>query len=323
MTAPSAPVPGRPLRLGTRGSPLALWQANTVSAALREVHAWPDEAVELVIIKTSGDQKTGALYDIGGKGLFTKEIDEQLLKGDIDFAVHSSKDLPGVLPPGVSVAACLPREDPRDAFLSPVGGDVDALPEGATVGTTSPRRRAQLLARRPDLNCVILRGNVETRLRKLKEGTVDATLLALAGLKRLGKAGVVTAILEPEVMLPAVGQGIVAIAAREGDRPVRDALAGIDHADSHCRLVAERAFLQAIGGSCTTPLGGLAEYKGDRLQFRGCLWTLDGQAAFPVERTAPASHDHAAIEALGAEAGAAVRKAAGPALSGILSPGQA
>ncbi len=249
------------LRLGTRGSPLALAQANEVRARLIAAHPElaAEDAVEIVAITTTGDKiQDRTLAEIGGKGLFTKEIEEALLAGRIDAAVHSMKDVPTWLPEGLEISTILPREDPRDALFSTGGQDLAGLPAGSVVGTASLRRQAQVLLARPDLRVVPLRGNVQTRLRKLAEGQVDATLLAMAGLKRLGKSGEVSAVLAPEVMLPAVAQGAIGIEVRGDDASTRDTLAALDDADSAIRVAAERACLAVLDGSCRTPIAAFA-----------------------------------------------------------------
>jgi len=247
------------LRLGTRGSPLALAQANEVRARLTAAHTeLSEDAVEIVVITTTGDKiQDRTLAEIGGKGLFTKEIEEALLAGRIDAAVHSMKDVPTWLPEGLEISTILPREDPRDGLLSAGGQDLAGLPPCSVVGTASLRRQAQVLLARPDLRVVPFRGNVQTRLRKLAEGQVDATLLAMAGLKRLGMSGEVSAVLAPEVMLPAVAQGAIGVEIRSNDAVTRGALAALDDRDSAIRVAAERACLAVLDGSCRTPIAAL------------------------------------------------------------------
>jgi hydroxymethylbilane synthase len=274
-----------PLRIGTRGSPLALAQAHEVQARLMTAH--PDlvrpGAIEIVVIKTTGDMVLDrTLAAIGGKGLFTKEIDEAQLQGRIDIAVHSMKDVPTVLPDGIVLPCILEREDTRDAFLSLKAKCLADLPAGAVVGTASLRRGAQILYRRPDLKVEPLRGNVQTRMRKLEEGVVDATLLAMAGLRRLGLVDRVSSALEAEEMLPAVAQGAIGITCRAGDAAAHRRLAPLDHAESHLRVLAERAFLAVLDGSCRTPIGGLAELDGDQLTFRGLVIRPDGRQAHQI-----------------------------------------
>jgi hydroxymethylbilane synthase len=299
------------LRIGTRGSALALIQAAELCRRLAGAHralAAPD-AIETVIIKTSGD-KAGdrSLAEIGGKGLFVKEIEEALLAGRIDIAVHSLKDLPSFLPEGVVLAAHLPREDPRDAWCSPRARHIGELPMGATVGTSSPRRRAQLLHLRSDLRIVALRGNVETRLKKLRSGAAEATVLAMAGLNRLGLADRITAVLEPGEMLPAAAQGAIGAECRAEDAKTRALLAAIDDAPTAARVTAERAVLAALGGSCRTPIAALAELAEGALHLRAMIIRPDGSERLLAERRG----DIASAEALGADAGAELRSRAGP-----------
>jgi hydroxymethylbilane synthase len=304
-----APPTGILLRLGTRGSPLALTQAHMVRQALAQAHGLDPERIAIEVIRTSGDRiQDGPLAEAGGKGLFTKEIEEALLAKTVDLAVHSSKDLPTVLPDGLVLSAFLPREDPRDAFISRKANSIAALPPGATIGTASLRRQAMMKRLRPDLNVVPLRGNVETRLRKLDEGVADATLLALAGLKRLGLIDAATAILDVDEFLPAVGQGAIGIETRADDRNTRDLLAAIDHADTASALICERAFLAVLDGSCRTPIGGHATVTGARLSFRGMIIRPDGSEAYETKR------DGAVADAarLGADAGAELKGRAAP-----------
>ena len=276
-----------PLRIGTRGSPLALAQATLVRqalAALSPALAEPD-AVMVEVIKTTGDRVTDRLLaEIGGKGLFTKEIEEALLDGTIDLAVHSMKDMPTWLPDGLVMAAMLPRADPRDALIADGVRSIADLPHGALVGTASLRRAAQLLAARPDLRVTPLRGNVQTRLRKLAEGEVAATFLAVAGLVRLGLEGAISAPLAPEEMLPAAAQGAVGIEVRADDRAMLDLLAGIDHRPTSIRVMAERAFLAALEGSCRTPIAALAELEGHEIRLRGLVARPDGSDLRRIER---------------------------------------
>jgi hydroxymethylbilane synthase len=310
------------IRLGTRGSPLALAQADEVRRRLGAAH--PDLAAEgavaIVVIKTTGDRiQDRALSEIGGKGLFTKEIEEALIAGEIDAAVHSMKDVPTWLPDGLVVEHLLPREDPRDAFFSPHGPRLADLPEGALVGTASLRRQAQVLARRPDLKVVTLRGNVATRLRKLAAGEVDATLLAVAGLKRLGEADRIVAALAPEEMLPAVGQGAIGLEIRVEDAQARRYLDAITCRETTLRIAAERALLAQLDGSCKTPIAGLAEIEGDgrTLRLRGLIALPDGSRLHAAEIKGPP----AGAEALGRTLGERLQAAAGPAfLAAITAP---
>ena len=297
------------LRIGTRGSPLALAQAHLVRAALATAHGWSEDAVEIKAIRTTGDRiQDRPLSEAGGKGLFTKEIEEALLLEQIDIAVHSAKDMPTLLPDGLMLAVCLPREDVRDAFISRKAASLRELPHGAVVGTASLRRQAMVKRLRPDLSTVVLRGNVETRLRKLDAGEVDATLLALAGLKRLGLTDHVTALLDEQEFLPAVGQGAVTIEARSDDAHTLELLAKIDHAETSTALAAERAFLGVLDGSCRTPIAGHAVLDGDRLSFRGMILRPDGSEAFETSR---AGSRRDAV-ALGADAGAELKAKAPP-----------
>jgi len=296
------------LRIGTRGSPLALVQARTVRARLATALGASEETIELTIIRTTGDViQDRPLAEEGGKGLFTKEIEEALLRGDIDLAVHSAKDMPTFLPEGLLLAACLEREDPRDVFVSGKAASLAALPQGASLGTTSPRRQAIALRARGDLRLTPLRGNVETRLRKLDDGEVDATILALAGLKRLGLAGRATTIMEVTEFLPAVAQGAIGIETRADDAATREALARIDHAETSTAIACERAFLALLDGSCKTPIGGHATIDKGVLQFRGLIVKPDGSEAHQTS-VAGAAKDAVNI---GADAGRALRQYAG------------
>lgn len=248
------------VRIGTRGSGLALRQSELVAEGLRR--RWPGLSVTLVPITTSGDRLAHAnLAAIGGKGLFVKEIEEALLEARVELAVHSLKDLPVGLPEGLILTAFPPREDPRDVLVSRVGSGFDALPRRARVGTSSLRRRVELLARRPDLRIELIRGNVGTRLRKLYEGSYDAVILAASGLLRLGIMPPDAVILEPHEMLPAVGQGTLAVQTRSQDLAVRHLVAALDDADARAAAMAERAFLAALGGSCNMPIGAYARLE--------------------------------------------------------------
>ena len=288
------------LRIGTRGSPLALAQTRMTRALLAQAHGVSEDHFPIEIIKTTGDQiQDRPLSEAGGKGLFTKELDSALIAGAIDFAVHSSKDLPTYLPAEIVIAGFLPREDPRDAWIGRDGLTINALPEGAVVGTASLRRAAQVKRKRPDLRTTLLRGNVETRLRKVKDGEIDATLLALAGLKRLGLAGHATALLPLDDFSPAAGQGAIGITARSDDSETRSALEPLLDVATAQALAAERAFLTALDGSCRTPIAGLARVDGDRLSFFGEVLRADGGETWQVRR------EGRAIDAalLGADAG--------------------
>jgi hydroxymethylbilane synthase len=305
------PASSRPLRIGTRGSPMALHQTALVRDRLRAAHAElaANDAVEIVTIRTTGDRvQDRRLAEIGGKGLFAKEIDEALIDGRIDLAVHSLKDLETWLPDGVELACVLPRDDPRDAFLSPRATSLATLPQGAVVGTASLRRQAQLLRRRPDLRIVPLRGNVNTRIRKLDAGEVDATLLALCGLERLGLAHRATEILSPEIMLPAVAQGALAVECRAGDAVMRRLLVSLNDPASAACADAERAMLAVLDGSCHTPIAGFARLAGQRLTIDGLLLTPDGGAELRGRRSGPVSE----ATAIGAALGEELRSHAGP-----------
>jgi hydroxymethylbilane synthase len=297
------------LRIGTRGSPLAMVQARLVRESLAAVHGLAPERIELEVIRTTGDMiRDRPLSEVGGKGLFTKEIEEALLAGTIDLAVHSAKDLPTELPQGLGIAAALPREDPRDVFISRKAVSLRDLPRGATVGTASLRRQALVKRLRPDLAVVNFRGNVETRLRRLDEGAVDATLLALAGLKRLELAYAATAVLSVDEFVPAVGQGIIALETRAGDQATLRKLAPINHADSATALGCERAFLTVLEGSCRTPIAGHATVRGGELYFRGLIAKPDGSEVLECERRGAAGDAFA----LGADAGRELRERGGP-----------
>ena len=272
------------LVLGTRGSPLALAQAEETRRRLAEAHGWAAEQIALKVIRTSGDIiQDRPLAEAGGKGLFTKEIDIALIAGEIDGAVHSAKDLPTLLPDGVALAGFLPREDVRDALISAVASSIESLPLGATLGAASLRRQAQALRLRPDLRLELLRGNVETRLRKAESGAIGATLLAMAGLKRLGLAHRARASLNLETFLPAVGQGAIALTVRSGDGKTLEALSAVADPPTFAELAAERAFLAELEGSCRTPIAGLARAAAGRLRFRGEVLRTDGSERFDIE----------------------------------------
>jgi hydroxymethylbilane synthase len=300
------------LRIGTRGSPLALIQAREVQARLATAHpelAAPD-AVEIVVIKTTGDSVTNrTLAAIGGKGLFTKEIEAALLAETIDLAVHSLKDMATVLPPGLAITCHLPRADPRDAFVSRGNTRFLDLPLGAVLGSAALRRQAQILRARPDLRVVPIRGNVETRLRKMEEGRVDGTLLAVAGLMRLGLEHVIAEILPDDLMLPAPAQGIIAVETRAGDGRALRYLAGIDDPATSAQATAERALLAALDGSCRTPIAALAEiHGGNRLTLRARIIQPDGTRCHEATRTGAVAD----AAALGQDAGTQLRAEAGP-----------
>src|SRR5580704_6160646 len=283
MTRPSSESPV--LRIGSRGSPLALVQAREVQSRLAAACGLDPVRIEIKVIRTTGDVvQDRPLNELGGKGLFTKAIEDALISGAIDLAVHSSKDMTTVLPPGLMLSAFLPREDPRDAFISSRAKSLRELPAGAVIGTASLRRQALVKRIRPDLAVVPLRGNVETRLRKIEVGEADATLLAVAGLKRLGLLSAAAALLDIDEFLPAVGQGAIGIETRAGDTATLALVARIDDADTATALAAERAFLAVLDGSCRTPIGGHARISGGTIRFHGIIVKPDGSAAFEVRR---------------------------------------
>ena len=299
----------RKLLIGTRGSPLALWQANHVRALLIAAHGLGEDAVALEPITTSGDRiRDKPLRDFGGKGLFTKEIDEALLDKRVDIAVHSMKDLPTELPPGITIAAVLPRGDVRDAFISAKGESLAALPPGAVVGSSSLRRQAQVKRLRPDLQAIDFRGNVETRLKKLDQGIVDATLLALAGLERLGLTRHVTSVLPTDEMLPAVAQGAIGVSCRSDDVKTRDLLQALNDDRTATAVSCERAFLGELDGSCRTPIAGLAEIADGVLRFRGLVLNPEGTEWHEIEKSG-APEDAVGI---GASSGRELLALAGP-----------
>ena len=296
------------LKIGTRGSPLALAQARETRSRLIAAHGMAEDGIEIVVITTTGDRiRDRPLSEIGGKGLFTKEIEEALFARDIHLAVHSMKDMPAQLPSGLVMAALLPREDARDAFLSPFAKSIDDLPRGATVGSSSVRRAAQLRRMRADLDIIPFRGNVDTRLRKLTEGVAQATLLACAGLNRLGLADRITSAIPIDVMLPAVGQGAIGLEARDDDFETRKILAALDHAETSTAVACERAFLAALDGSCRTPLAGHATLSGGIISFRGQALTLDGARSFETRRQGTAAD----AARMGREAGEEVKTRGG------------
>ena len=296
------------IRLGTRGSPLALAQAREVRQALIEAHGLSPGAVEVVTITTTGDRiPDRPLADIGGKGLFTKEIEEALLNGSIDIAVHSMKDMPAAVPPGLMFPAVLPREDARDAFISAKYKSLQELPQGAVLGSSSVRRTAQTLRLRPDIKSVSFRGNVGTRLRKLGEGVADATFLACAGLNRLGLSNHITRIMPVEEMLPAVAQGIIVIETAAANHKARDLLAPVNHRPSMIAAICERTFLAGLDGSCRTPIAGHATLDGNALRFHGQALTLDGRHVFEHRSSGSAAD----AEQMGREAAARVKELGG------------
>lgn len=297
------------IRVGTRGSRLALLQSQEVARRLREAHNLDSEIVETVVISTTGDRvQDRPLYEIGGKGMFTKEIEDALLEGRIDLAVHSMKDLPAQMPQGLTVGCVLPREDARDAFVSPIARSISELPSGARIGTSSVRRGAQIHRLRRDISVVDFRGNVETRLRKLENGAADATILACAGLNRLGLQNAITSIVAMEEMLPALAQGAIGIETRNGDARLNEMLAAINDLPTWIAIVCERSFLGVLEGSCRMPIAGHAQIKGNRLLFKGEVYTPDGKMIFAAERQG----DLADAAMMGEEAGAEVRRAALP-----------
>jgi len=288
------------IRIGTRGSPLALAQATAVRAALAQAHGMDPARVEIVTIKTTGDMVLDRSFqESGGKGIFTKEIDEALLSGVVDLSVHSGKDVQTILPDGLEIAAAPERADPRDAFLSASAASLEDLPQGAKLGTASVRRQALALRIRPDLQISLLRGNVQTRMEKMKSGECDATILAYAGLQRLGLTQHATQVLDPMQYPPAVAQGIIAIETRSGDGKTKKMLDAINHAPSYAALMAERAFLTALDGSCRTPIAGHARIENGNLHLTGLVIMPDGSAFAGV------SHEGAARDAarIGREAG--------------------
>ncbi|MFN4088547.1 MAG: hydroxymethylbilane synthase [Alphaproteobacteria bacterium] len=298
----------RPIRIGTRGSPLALAQSGQVRDGLVAAH--PElagaGAVEIVPISTRGDRvQDRRLSEIGNKGLFVKEIEGALADGRIDLAVHSLKDMETVVDPRFVLGAILQREDPRDALVATGCGAIEDLPPGATVGTVSLRRQSQVLALRPDLKVVPLRGNVGTRLRRVDEREIGATILALAGLKRLGLADRASAVLPTETMLPAVAQGAIAVECRADDGDLLDLLADLDHAPTRAAVAAERALLGALDGSCRTPVAALADIAGDELTLRALLARPDGTRVWRCERRGPVAD----AKAMGEDAGRELRAA--------------
>ncbi|UAB89178.1 hydroxymethylbilane synthase [Ruegeria sp. SCSIO 43209] len=284
------PTPASPLKIGTRGSPLALAQAYETRQRLGAAFDLPEDAFEIVVIKTTGDNRAmidadRPLKEIGNKGLFTKEIEEAMLKGEIDIAVHSTKDMPVEQPDGLVLDTFLPREDVRDAFISPTLSSIHDLPVGAVVGTSSLRRRAQLLNRRPDLKVVEFRGNVQTRLKKLADGVADCTFLAMAGLRRLDMKDVPATAISPDDMLPAIAQGTIGIERRSDDNRTAEMLAAIHHVETSQRLAAERSLLAGLDGSCETPIAGLAQVQDGQLHLRGEVLRPDGSEAISEEAT--------------------------------------
>jgi hydroxymethylbilane synthase len=298
------------LQLGTRGSALALVQANLVARLLREAHGWGDGAVEIRVITTSGDRlKDAPLSEAGGKGLFSREIEAALTAGEIDLGVHSSKDLSTVLPEGLILPVFIEREDVRDAFVSKVATGIDSLPQGARLGSSSIRRAAQMLRHRPDLVVVPFRGNVDTRLRKLDEGVADATLLAVAGLNRLGRQDAITEYLDPKRFPPAPAQGAIGIEIRASDARTAELVAPLNHQPTRIAVSAERALLRVIDGSCRTPIGAYTELSETVLVLTGQLLSPDGAEAFTATETGSPDEP----EAIGRRLGEKLLALAGPA----------
>jgi hydroxymethylbilane synthase len=301
------------LRIGSRGSPLALAQSHLVAGLLAKQTGLDAARFPIEAFMTSGDRLQGRLQDQGGKGLFTKELDEALLDGRIDAAVHSMKDLPTRMPAGIVLAAVPAREDPRDAFIATRARSLMELPPGATVGTASLRRQAQTLHLRPDLKVEILRGRVETRLAKIESGAFDATYLALAGLKRLGLEQHAASIVDSQAMPPAPGQGALAITARAGDDKTVALLTPLNIAEHAIATTAERAFLEALDGSCRTPIAAAARVSKDTLSFLGEVLTPDGKHCWRREGTTKLGSDPLmAARSLGLTLGAEIKTEAGP-----------
>lgn len=296
------------LRIGSRGSALALVQARLVRRLLADAHQVAEEAIEIRTITTSGDRLTDApLSEVGGKGLFSKEIEGALEAGEIDLGVHSSKDMATKLPDGLVLAAFLEREDIRDAFVSLTARSIEELPHGAKLGSSSLRRSSQMLRARPDLQIVPFRGNVDTRLRKLAEGVADATLLAVAGLNRLGRQGEITSYLDPEAFPPAPAQGAIGIEIRSNDSRTTDLIKPLDHRSTHLTVRAERALLGALDGSCRTAIGALSRIDGDVLHLTGEILSPDGRIAIRDSHSGPLAHP----ERVGHELGQMLRDKAG------------
>lgn len=296
------------LKIGTRGSKLALAQAYETRDKLVAAHQMRDDDIEIVVIKTTGDRvQDRALSEIGGKGLFTKEIEEALYDKSIDLAVHSMKDMPAQLPAGLVMAGLLEREDPRDAFICKIANSIEELPEGSKLGTSSVRRSAQVRALRPDLEVVEFRGNVQTRMQKLADGVADATFLACAGLNRLGDSNLITKAMDVADMLPAVAQGAIGIEIREGDDHTAALLAPLRHHETEIVVAAERGFLIELDGSCRTPLAAHATLSGDEVSLAVMALTFDGSERFETTRRGPAAE----AEQLGLDAGREIARLAG------------
>ncbi len=305
MTLPDSTIT---IRIGTRSSPLALAQAQEVKQRLIAAHGKDNVGVEIIEISTKGDRVLDrALSEIGGKGLFTEEIEQQLFDKDIDIAVHSTKDMPTALPQGLELSCFLPREAPGDAFICSKASTIEELPQGAIIGSASLRRQALIRRMRPDIEVVTFRGNVQSRLRKLKEGVVDATLLAQAGLNRLGMQHIITSVLPLDSFPPAPGQGAICIESRTNDDATGAILAPLNDADTLTALKAERSFLAALDGSCRTPLAGYAFLEENQLHFHGMILSPDGKNMFETTRTG--DPDEAA--GMGADAARQLRDQAG------------
>jgi hydroxymethylbilane synthase len=297
------------LKIGTRASQLAMAQAHEARARLMTAHGLPESAFEIVPLTTTGDRiQNRPLSEAGGKGLFTKELEEALYDRRIDIAVHSSKDMPTALPEGLELSTFLPREDARDAFIGKTAKSIMDLPHGAKVGSSSLRRQALIRRMRPDLDVVLFRGNVQTRLRKLDEGVAEGTILALAGLRRLGMEHIASDVMALDVFPPAPGQGAISIENRIGDAAVAQMLKPIHHEETGQALACERAFLAALDGSCRTPIAGYATVAGGKLSFKGLIITPDGTIWHEIA----AEGDAANAAAIGRQAGADIRAKAGP-----------
>ena len=303
-----------PFRIGTRGSPLALAQAYETRDKLIALYPelGEDGAIEIIKVKTTGDKiQDRALMEAGGKGLFTKEIDDAMLDGEIEIAVHSMKDVPTYLPDGIHLPCMLEREDVRDAFISLTAKTFEDLPPGAVVGSASLRRQSQILARRPDLKVVTFRGTVQTRLKKLEAGDVDATMLACAGLNRMDMDAHVSEAMDPVDFVPAVGQGAIGITCMKNDARVNMMLATLNHAETFMRVTAERAFLEVLDGSCRTPIAAHAQlHDGDQMSFLGLVGKPDGSEVHRIERNGPATL--ASATAMGRDAGKELKAKIGP-----------
>lgn len=306
------------LIIGSRGSPLALTQAETVRAAIIATGLVAADDVVVRSIRTSGDRIADRpLRDVGGKSLFTKEIETAMLEGRVHLAVHSLKDVETVMPEALTLAAVPERVDPRDALIAEPGMTLDTLPRGAIFGTSSLRRQSQVLARRPDIRVRLLRGNVGTRIDKVRSGEITASALAIAGLKRLGRAEDAAGIIDPEIMLPAVGQGMLGLQTRRDNERMLDILSRLNHGESFTAAQAERAMLAAVGGDCYTPIGGYATIEGGRLTLRGRLLSPDGRQVFEARREGTPGD----AEAMGLDAGRELRQAAGDHFFDLLKTG--